>query len=168
MAKKATNAEKIAVLIEALQALLTVSEPEAVKAAYAHGKDVLRALGALPAEPVTPPLTANRVMAIFAEMHKAHFGFNPRFDGHDANSAKNIGAMFFGTEELHFRMIVREYLDDGKDTWMNGGPNNPPMMHALKWLDSSQRIMRYEYAIAQREFQEAEPEPRDKYEGIPT
>lgn len=169
--KKKTKAETIEALTTALQALVSVKDPEAVHGAYDHAREVLREVGAMPTEPMPAPMTANRVIAIFSEMHKARFGINPRLDGVDVGKAKNIAAMFSGTEELHFRMVVREYFDDDTDPWMNGGDHNPPMMHALKWLDSSPRIMRYEQQAIQREQMEAEPviaTKRDPFEGIQT
>lgn len=151
MPRKATNAQTIAALTTALQALIKQDTPEGVVAAYAHAKELLQELGAIPVETVFVPMTPNRVAAVYCEMHKAQFGQNPRFDGKDRQALIDISKMFSATEELHFRMIVREYFNDDKDPWINGGPNNLPMMHCIQWLTQSARIMRYERQIADRE-----------------
>ena len=170
MAKKPTKQETIDALTTALAALIHQDTADGVFAAFAHAKELLQELGAMPVETVTVPMGCNRVIAIFYEMHKAYFGQPPRYDVVDKfKAAPNIAAMFSGTEETHFRTIVREYFNDSQDPWMNGGPSNPPMMFALKWLDSSQRVMRYERQIADRERQE-EPETAKSglWEGVPT
>ena len=179
MARKPTKQETIDALTTALAALIHQDTPDGVIAAYAHAKELLQELGAMPVETVTVPMTPNRVAAIFCEMHKAQFGQNPRFDVKDRQALIDISKMFSGTEEVLFREIVREFFNDDKCTWINGGPNNRPMMHCIQWLCQSARVMRYERQIADRERQEeptewdvavtrGEPKSSGLWEGVPT
>lgn len=180
MAKKPTKDEQIKALANALKGMLVLVEGESGggsdlwegNAHYEAACAALKMVGAIADEPVKLPLTPNRVAAIFCEMHKAQFGYNPRFDGADRQALTEIAKMFEAAEELQFRMIVREYLDDATDPWMNGSDTNPPMMFAVKWLNSSARIMRYESQITEKEHQDDAPvlptAKRDPFEGIPT
>lgn len=156
MAKKPTKQETIDALTTALAAMIRQDAPDGVTAAYAHAKELLQELGAMPVETVHVPMTTNRVIAVYCEMYKAYFNHvSPRLDGENIGAAGRIAKMFSGCEETHLRTIIREYFEDHKDPWMNGGiPGYMPKMHLLRWLDDSARLMRYEQQIADREREE--------------
>jgi hypothetical protein len=151
--KKPTKDEKIQTLANALRGIIHAGGEQGIDhPAVQHAKDALTFAGE-PFEKIgeEPQMSPNRVAAVFCEMHKAYFGINPRFDGRDRAALIEIAKMFKASEEVQFRGIVREYLDDKADPWMNGSDRNPPMMHAICWLNNSARIMRYEQAVASRD-----------------
>lgn len=149
MPKKLTQAAKIVTLTNALRGL--INKPEC-KAAVDAAQEALRLCADVPQAPVTVPLTANRIIAIFCEEHKRQFGRNPRMDGKDASRAKELSGMFSASESEHFRLVAREYCAD-TDDWMTGNDKRPAMMWQLKWLNGA-RVERYETQIAERLYEQ--------------